>query len=352
MRIGFYNPYFDGFGGGERYTLTLASHWSQHHDVDIFWDDDSLKREALKRFEIDLSNIKIVHNIFYGGNVLKKLFLTRKYDIIFFLSDGSVPSTLARHNILHFQVPFPVIRARGLKLSRFDSIVCNSVFTKAHLDPHVGHRSIVIYPPVRTRDFKPKRKMKQVLSVGRFSSHYQAKKQQILIDVFRQCLQKKQLSDWRLVLAGGLLKSDKNFFETLQKQSGGLPVRLVPNAPYTALKELYAESSIYWHAAGFGESDPALAEHFGISSVEAMAAGSIPIVYNGGGQSEIVEDGKSGFLWRTTDELIRFTLAAISHKALYSSMQKECNERAKVFDESQFIRSFDGILDSFTNENI
>ena len=64
MKIGFYNPYLDGFGGGERYTLTLASHWSKNNDVSIFWDDFSIVKKSEDRFGLDLSRISVVPNIF------------------------------------------------------------------------------------------------------------------------------------------------------------------------------------------------------------------------------------------------------------------------------------------------
>jgi len=45
-------------------------------------------------------------------------------------------------------------------------------------------------------------------------------------------------------------------------------------------------------------------EHFGITPVEAMAAGCVPIVYRGGGLTETVTKD-SGFTWKTIDELIK-----------------------------------------------
>lgn len=348
MRIGFYNPYFDGFGGGERYTLTLASHWSKNHHAEIFWHTDSVIKEAEQRFGIDLSRVKITQNIFCGKNLFKKLFSTRAYDLIFFLSDGSVPTSFAKRNILHFQVPFSSIEANLLKLSRFQAVVCNSLFTKAHLDFRVSENASVIYPPVRTGDLKPGRKKKQILSVGRFSSHFQAKKQQILVEAFRKGLEAGRLPGWRLILAGGLLRSDRDFFASLKQQSQGLPIELLPNASYSKLTQLYEESIIYWHAAGFEESDPVLCEHFGISTVEAMAAGCVPVVYNGGGQPEIVTHKENGFLWQTTDELIDYTVVLESKNSLHTAMQKKARLRVKEFDESRFTQAFDTLLNKIT----
>ena len=69
----------------------------------------------------------------------------------------------------------------------------------------------------------------------------------------------------------------------------------------------YKLAKIYWHASGFGEdleTHPEKAEHFGITTVEAMINGLVPIVIDAGGQKEIVvqdrwvfmEDQKNYFL--------------------------------------------------------
>jgi glycosyltransferase involved in cell wall biosynthesis len=40
-----------------------------------------------------------------------------------------------------------------------------------------------------------------------------------------------------------------------------------------------------------------------------MAAGCVPVVVNKGGQPEIVEHGKNGFVWNTLDELKAYSRA-------------------------------------------
>jgi hypothetical protein len=67
MNIGFYSPYFDSQSGGERYTLTLASHWSQKHHVSVFWDDPKMLKQSEERFDIDLSKVSTVPNIFMNA---------------------------------------------------------------------------------------------------------------------------------------------------------------------------------------------------------------------------------------------------------------------------------------------
>lgn len=347
MKIGFYNPALDSLSGGERYMLTLASHWANDHDVWVYWNDDSILEKAEKRLNINLSRVKITQNIFSGKNVLKKVTITRQYDLLFILTDGSIPTTFARHNILHFQIPFSHIQAFPWKLKRYDSIVCNSHFTKNNLDRKLSDNAIVVYPPVAPITGSVT-KEKIILSVGRFSSYFQTKKQQVLIASFKRALNQGKLKGWKLVLTGGLLPSDEGYFQGLCKQARGLPIELIPNVTHENLTDYYKKSRLYWHAAGFGETDASLMEHFGITTVEAMSAGCVPIACNGGGQPEIITHGKDGMLWNTTDDLISYSLDVANDVRQYKKMQQEAIVRAKTFRPEVFCASFDRILSDIT----
>ncbi len=345
MKIGFYNPYFDGLGGGERYTLTLASHWSKQHSVSLFWDDPNILGLSEKRFGIDLSRVQVVPNIFKNANIFGKMAESRKYDLIFFLSDGSIPTTLARHNILHFQLPFSSVLSDPWKLKRYDVVVCNSYFTKRELDPQLGERAVVIYPPVAPVPIgKRLTKKKRILSVGRFTAYAQAKKQEVLIDAFIKGYQSGELRGWELVLAGGLMESDRLFFDHLLLRTKNLPITLKPNISHEDLILLYQSSMMYWHAAGFGEIHPENMEHFGMTTVEAMSAGTVPLVYAAGGQLEIVTDGINGVTWHSSDELLKKTIALASDAKQYKIYSENARKRASDFSVSHFTRSFDAIV--------
>ena len=344
MKIGIYNPYFDSLSGGERYVLTLASHWSKHHTVNIFWNDSSVLPNAQKRFSIDLSKVHIVRNVFHDGSLLEKYFISKTYDCIIFLSDGSIPLSFATHNVLHFQVPFTHISAPFWKMSRIDRIVCNSMFTEHNLDQMVKTKRTVIYPPVDVNMSKSTIKKKTILSVGRFSAAYGAKKQDVLIRAFRIFNKNPKFKDWTLVLAGGLLASDEVYYQELRKSAEELPVTFYPNCELHTLNGLYDEASIYWHAAGFGETKPEHMEHFGITTVEAMAAGCIPIVFAGGGQPEIITDNETGLLWKTIAELIQKTANIIGNTNQSKKIQQSAQIRAHDFSIKRFTDSFDSLL--------
>ena len=45
-------------------------------------------------------------------------------------------------------------------------------------------------------------------------------------------------------------------------------------------------------------------EDFGITPVEAMTAGAVPILYDAGGHKEIIKEGVNGFIWQSISSLI------------------------------------------------
>jgi glycosyltransferase involved in cell wall biosynthesis len=110
---------------------------------------------------------------------------------------------------------------------------------------------------------------------------------------------------------------------------------------------LYQEAKIFWHAAGMNsdeETHPELAEHFGITTVEAMSAGCVPVVVNKGGQPEIVEHGVSGFVWNTPDELQEYTARLMKDEELWRRMSKAARLRAEKFSRQAFLARFQELM--------
>lgn len=349
MRIGLYDPYLDTLGGGERYILTAAACLAQKYDVRIFWDDNSCLDKAEKKFNLDLSKVKTEKNVFTTNNsFLQRLSVTMKYDLVIFMSDGSIPFLFSKKNILLFQFPVNWIDGQSpvtkLKLKRIEKIICYTDFVKRYLDKTFTVSSTVIYPPVD--QIKGDKKENIILSVGRFTKAMNAKKQEVLVNTFkRMCDQ--GLKEWKLVLAGSYLPEDKDFLKEIEKLSQGYPIKIAANAPYETLTNYYKKSKIYWHAAGFGEDlvkHPERAEHFGITTVESMAAGCIPIVINSGGQKEIVTNKKSGFLWDTLDELESRTVQIISDDQLRQEISQNAILRANDFNKEKFCRHIHSLL--------
>jgi len=349
MRVAFYSPYLDTLGGGERYLATIAEFLSKKAEVNFFWDDKNIISKLQERFDLNFGKVAVAPDIFSKKiNFFKKLAILRNYDLAIFLSDGSIPTPMAKKNILHFQVPFTLENGKSLvnrmKLLGYKAIVCNSDFTKKYIDKTYGIYSKVIYPPVDTSFFKPAEKKNLILSVGRFTRIFGGKKQEILIEVFKK-MAKDGLNNWGLIVVGGT--DDLSYVEKLKKETEDCSIQILTNISAQNLKKLYGEAKIYWHAAGFGEdleTHPERAEHFGISVVEAMSAGCVPVVFSGGGIPEIIDDGSNGFLWQTDKDLTSKTERLVQDHKLLGKLAREAQAKAKKFSKRRFVEEFEKLL--------
>lgn len=325
MKAAIFNPYLDTLGGGERYTLSFAKVLSEElgYDVDIEWKDKTIKDRLMLRFGLKIpGNIKFVNDIKRGEG----------YDLVFWVSDGSIPTLRARKNYLHFQVPFNNINGKSLlnkmKFFRINKIICNSNFTKKIIDNEYGVDSVVVYPPVDIKNLKPKRKENLILYVGRFSSLKQNKGHEFLINSFKTLIEDEEFKDWRLVLAGGVEVGATNYLKELKKISLGKKIDFFESPDFNTIRDLYGKAKIFWSASGIGideKSHPELMEHFGITVVESMASGCVPIVFDGGGHREIIDSGKSGFLWHNREELLDQTRIVLA-----SGTIKNITNNAKI----------------------
>jgi glycosyltransferase involved in cell wall biosynthesis len=232
-----------------------------------------------------------------------------------------------------------------MKLFRINKIVVNSFFTKGFIDKEYGVNSLVIYPPVSVSKIKSKRKENKILFVGRFSQLTQAKNQDVLIKAFRKL--SKDYPDWELILAGGVEVGVGNYIEKLKKLSGGYPITIKKSPSFKEILDLYGKARIFWSAAGFGvneEKEPEKVEHFGITTVEAMAAGAVPIVYAAGGHREIVAQNETGFLWKSQRDLINFTKELIETRGLMTKLSESAKKSSQVYEEERFEQEFLDLL--------
>jgi glycosyltransferase involved in cell wall biosynthesis len=341
MKAAIYNPYWDTLGGGERYTYSFAKVLEDFgYEVDIEWKDKNLLKRLESRFGIKFGKINITDDVNKGDG----------YDLCFWVSDGSIPLLHARTNLLHFQVPFIDVNGRSLlnkmKFYRIKKIICNSEFTKNIIDKEYGVQSKVIYPPCDVEIIKPKRKENIILSVGRFSQLLQSKHQDILIDVFGKMI-RKGLKDWKLILAGGSEVGSGEYLKNLKKRTHEFPIEFIENSDYKVLINLYGISKIFWSGSGYGENEvknPEKVEHFGITLVEAMAGGCVPVAYDAGGHKEIIENTHNGFLWKDSKELAKITKQLISDNKYLRGISKEAIRRSNYFSYASFKESVEKIL--------
>lgn len=348
MKIAIYSPYLDTAGGGEKYMLTIAEILSQDNEVDLLLDHhlQSLDvKNIISKMEqmhgLNLLNTNLVPSpMSPKSSAFEKYLFLKKYDVLICNTDGSIFYSSAKRSFIHFQVPFENTNALGvkgkIKLSSWNQAIYNSQFTKKIIEKSWPITGVVIYPPVSTDLFKQLKKKKQILTVGRFFSFDKLKKHQLMIDTFKEMVVNSNLKGWSLHLAGGMDEGNKEYLEQLKKSAKDFEIYFHPNISLKDLQKIYGESSIYWHAKGFGETDPKTFEHFGITTVEAMAAGCVPVVVNLGGQTEIVEDKISGFLWDTIEEWKEKTIKLAENPKLRLRVSQQAIKRSNIFDKKHF----------------
>ena len=187
----------------------------------------------------------------------------------------------------------------------------------------------------------PGAKARRILTVGRFIApgFGHSKKQLEQVKAFGQMVRGGGLDGWELHLVGGCEPAHRPYLAEVERAAAGLPVSIHANAPRALVEELLATSSVFWAATGLGEDEeaaPWVFEHFGITTVEAMAAGCVPVVIDKAGQREIVRHGTDGYRWTTLAELEALTRTVAGDEPLRARLAASAVERAATFSEEAF----------------
>lgn len=208
------------------------------------------------------------------------------------------------------------------RLNSYDTFITHSEYVKKWTKKLWNKDAQVLYPPVQlvnplTRE-PVNSKHNWITSIGRFFTLGHGKKQEVMIEAFKQLVNSltrepvNPLIDLQLHLIGGVGSepSSIRFVNKLKEMAKGYPIFFHFNANRKEVEEILCKSKIYWHAAGFREDperDPIKFEHFGIAPIEALSAGCIPVLFNGGGLTEIVELlnwDRTHHLFSTVDDLV------------------------------------------------
>jgi glycosyltransferase involved in cell wall biosynthesis len=206
--------------------------------------------------------------------------------------------------------------------SGVDYFVANSKNVQARIEKFYKREATVIYPPVEVEEVIESTRQLRGLRENYFlivSRLVGAKGLEEAAKAFRKL-------PHRLKIVGeshGFSDVEKN----LKKLSGG-NVELVGRVTDDELYRLYAQ------AKGF----IALArdEDFGMTVVEAQAAGTPVIAFNGGGFRESVIDGETGILIDDTDEKTLGEAVKRFNKIKWD--KKKLQTHAKKFSKDRFIR--------------
>jgi len=199
-----------------------------------------------------------------------------------------------------------------------DNVIAISENVRARIRRYYGRDARVIHPPVATHRYQFKELGNFWLAVSRL---YPEKRIELQLDVFRR------LPAERLILVGG---------HALGDMAERYVARLKPPPNVTLLGEIPDDRLVDLYARCRGFLTTAVDEDFGITPVEAMAAGKCVLATDEGGYRETVVDGKTGFLLPPDPDRFAAKIRELDDSTL-RAMKNDCESRASEFDESDFI---------------
>ena len=379
-RVGIYDHAFHYIGGAQKYGSTIAQTLQDDFEVTLLANKPVALADLQSWYGLDLSRcrLKVVPLPFFEEKGRHPQIVdagevdtcrdenpfhpvsreSGNFDI--FINNGMLEMVYPLANTSLFICHFPERKkSRYFYVHRYTQIVHNSVYTASwiekrwNLTPHKH-----IYPPVDMEPAAfPLKKENIILSVSRFDEG--GNKQQLdMIRVFQDLVrsQPREMAGWKLVLVGGSPRNNP-YLERIRaylQRSAAEAIELKVNVPASELKSEYERAKIFWHFCGLGQTDPAKVEHFGMTVAEAMQNGCVPVVFRGGGQTEIVEDGLSGFLFSSEKELTDKTLGLLENPGRLEEMSGRAHESGREFRREVFtdkVRDyFQGLLASRFSE--
>ena len=362
MRIAVYSPYIPKHrGGGEKHFFDVVKVLAKHHQVSValpaaFGNTISSNQAKLWQNKYEsllgepLGNVNWIPSpLGTAGNPVATWWWTHQFDAIYFATDGSLFLSGAKTNLLHLQVPYTqsLSLIDRLKLSSWNRINTNSEFTKNLIEKAWKIKvPFVLYPSVDVSMLSKAafdQKQKVVLNVGRFFRQLHSKRQDVLVKMWQQLLTEypTQAAGWKLVMIGSV--EDESYFSEVKLLAKDYPIEFITEVSRDELVAWYQKASLYWHATGYGadqETEPEKMEHFGISTVEAMAAGCVPMVYAAGGQLEVLGHLQPACGWLTQSEAVAKTaklMTAQQNKtAEFLRLQSESQVQAQNFSPEKF----------------
>ena len=197
---------------------------------------------------------------------------------------------------------------------------------------------VVLYPPINVDEIPicdPPVKEDVCIVLSRIDP---AKRIELAIEAFSSEI----LRDKKLLIIGYVSKDNEHYYYKLvdlcKKHSN---ISIFPNLKRTDVLYLLSRAKVFFH--------PRPNEHFGIATVEAMAAGCLPVVHASRGPLEvIVNNGKYGLAYTATTELPELLGYAFN---LAIDFQYKLRNRALDFDTKHFKKKLGTIIDKAMGNN-
>lgn len=355
MIVGIFHPGLNGVGGAEWVAIKIINALKQQgHQLIILTDSKINSTKLVNIFNVKLNVDRQIifplrffpegdfHNI-YTEAIRSKLLKSKCEVLIDTYSNSILPGmdvayihypmlSLVKNEFPYFKNRiFYYLHKKYLNSSKKNSstklFFANSKFTAEAFKRDFDLTSHVLYPPVSNdflnqnrKEFNPRRE-DTILTISRIAPD---KNLEIIPHVAKNSDKKSSF------IITGLLQSKKTFnsLENLIKKLGvAEKVKIIPNISRPRLNDLLLTCKVYLHTK--------INEHFGISIIEAMSSGCIPIVHNSGGPKEFVS---KNLRFETIEEAAKKIDTAIENWSVTKAYN--ISHTTQKFSESNFCKQF------------
>jgi glycosyltransferase involved in cell wall biosynthesis len=237
---------------------------------------------------------------------------------------------------------FKFLRDRYENLMKNTLVLTNSEYSRKAISNAFNIDAKILYPPVDVETFqeialKSNQRDDMVLVISRIAPDKQIEN---AIEVAR--IMRGRGIGKIMTIAGNLHYYDHQYYQQMKNMIADYDlsdyVSLQTNISFSRLIQLMQLAKVYFH--------PRIDEHFGISIVEAMASGLVPVVSNIGGHTEFAPPKYHFHTLGHAADLIALALEATNseRRAISSSTNKFSNEN--------YVNSFHRILSELLNTGI
>ena len=313
------SPYNYTTGGGEKYLSFLMKYFITKGYKIIFFtvSDIDTVNQTLRQYleESDILNITVSHfNHIYNKDMNAIKF---KYSILMYNSGVPDPriEICADKKIFHCQFPFDYEIPRNRMfyhylhnrdihnlLDGYAYTIVNSEYTKDSLFSHyntfgyAANKIHIVYPPCiqnETISVFPKTENMFVM-LGRIFDYDQCANNKYF-DVAISAFNKLCKYDYKLVIIGSI-KSTTHYEKLLNMISDKNKIVILPDISDEEKNNYLQMAKYYIQLTGINDRYSFNKEHFGISMIEAINNGCIPISVNSGYPKYIIQNNVNGYL--------------------------------------------------------
>jgi glycosyltransferase involved in cell wall biosynthesis len=280
-----------------------------------------------KEYDLVINSNNVLSGIENGDNFLHYIHFPREARVMSEYNNSVYKSKF--FNTLFHTIYVPYLK----NINTGYGIIVNSEFSRKAIQKAYGipiEDCSVFYPPIAIKNKLNKnneiKKLNTVISVGRFGKDK---------NQFQQIKIAEKLPQLKFIICGytsnNVSKEYFNYCESYIKKNNIQNVLLKKNASSSELEKIHSASQFFLHTMR--------EEPFGISTVEAILNGCIPVVHNSGGSAEIVR--KEQLLYSDiSDATNKLKLVCNMNQNHQSQLINELKNGIKKYDELNFKNSF------------